>query len=784
MKIKENLKITNVLKIIVFTLILLILSLGVNTKANAAELFVEDVPLSFHGIPRYGDIGPLVFCSKKGYGTEVYIDCSKTFAALLGSGTHEYSYSGFGAIRTSETYTILGEDPITKVNYNWSGYSWHMAEYFGPIWLSSMFRSEVADFISDYNSVTSALGDDLISTVVGGYNYSTTEPYFNNPGGTSGLDYMMGNPTGEFDYERVWDPSIGLPVFNGYDSARPPLYSLQFDQSTSFDASQVQAALYIETAPQADDETKQRALWGLKPPYIYNQGNITGGNWLTTVATMYEDMYKKLNEFMKQGMSYGEAYLESIKANTKNVKRIEKVDIEGGNYDLYVYDNIVWKVNKDEKAYYLGPFSIDYSVVGAANASVPSAQTSTRGIWRDEDVPGRDYGSGWAGWLGVYYDYIKNVTVYNQDKKNIAELGGSFEILDEYGDVIYDGDKEDLQKIAPGQEFYIKVNMGSMEAKDFENFYAKFDFKYICQVTGSATRYKATINKWGYAVSENHMNSFGLTGKYKYKHWKWYPGWKSYTTTDEKGVPHVHRYYTQYARWDWEEDTGAYSDTTQYIPGYTYKLYKGVAGEFMDMGQDQTHLEGKRVWDEQSIVLTTEWEPIDVEVDIEKTCSKTGEHLYGAQFDITLDIVGTDKFGNDINEHLTFTRMTGTDGIARLPREEIEAMGVDLSSFSGTITVTAKETYAPAGHTITQEVYTGSFSSGVYTIHATDDETEGVIRLAKVDQNGNYIDASFKVIVYEEGKDYPSIQDHSIPGRTENGVMYISREDLRTKCRN
>ena len=563
---------------------------------------------------------------------------------------------------------------------------------------------------------------------------------------------------------------------------------MQFDKSESFADSEVQAALYINSAPQADDETKQRALWGLKDPYIYNQGKVTGGNWLTNVACMYEKMYKKLTELMQQGMSYGEAYLESIKANTKNVKRIEKIDIEGGNYDLYVYDNIVWKVNKEEKAYYLGPFAIDYSVVGAENAGVTgvdsSGATSTRGIWRDEGTtPGRNYGEsgGWMGWIGVYYDYIKNVTVYNQDKINISELGGSFEILDEYGEVIYDGDKEDLQKIAPGQEFYIKVNMGSMESKDFENFYAKFDFNYICKVAADggtgAQRYKATINKWGYIGEITDHKVFSLTGYYKYKKYYWVGADKTKIEKDETGKDVEKPYWEPHDHLDWSEEVGSVSGHTSNLTGHTYTLYKGVAEEFEGMGQDQTELSGDRVWDgEQSIVLTTEWEPNDIEIEIDKTCSQTGDPLYGAEFDITLDIQGTDNFENEINKQVTITRKSDSDGKIRITREEIESVaGVGLETFQGSINVTAVETHAPAGHTASQGTYTGTVSSGKLTINAVNSPTEGPIRLAKIDKNGNYIDADFEIEVSIAGNDYPS---NKLYGSTHNGYLYISEADL------
>ena len=408
MEIKQKSKITNIFKIIVFTLILLILILGFSTKANAAELFSEDIPKMWYNIPRYGNIGPLVFCSEKGAGTAVYMDCSyDNFAFLLGSARYLKQFKGFGASRESGTYTVLNEDPIPRMTYNWnSGLGrWELAEKYGPIYSSYNFKNEVSSFLTKYNATISALGDYFISSVVNGKNYASELTYYENPGKSLGLDYDLEGDA-RFDWDRVHDSSIGLPMINGEGSPRPPLYSMQFDASESIPASQAQAALYINSNPatsddvSADDYTKQKALWGLKAPYVYNQGKTTGGNWLTEIACMYENMYKKLTELMQKGnMTCGEAYLSYMKSNTQGVKGVEKVNIENKDYDLYVYDKVIWDVNKDEKAYYLGPFSIDYSVVGSSDPRC------------------------------VAYDYIKDVTVYNQDKKNITELGGNFEIL-------------------------------------------------------------------------------------------------------------------------------------------------------------------------------------------------------------------------------------------------------------------------------------------------------------------------------------------------------------------
>lgn len=214
MEVKQKSKVTNILKIIVFTLILLILTLGANTKTNAAELFWEDIPLSFHGIPRYNDIGPLVFCSKKGYGTEVYIDCSKKIAALLGSGTITPYYKGFGGRRSTETYTILGEDPITKAVYSWGG-TYEITEKYGPIYNSDEFRDDVGEFLKEYRNRTSALGDLLITTGVYGLDWSTSKAYHESTGRKPGLNYETENLDGMFDYERVHDEAIGLPLYYG-----------------------------------------------------------------------------------------------------------------------------------------------------------------------------------------------------------------------------------------------------------------------------------------------------------------------------------------------------------------------------------------------------------------------------------------------------------------------------------------------------------------------------------------------------------------------------------------
>ncbi len=504
---------------------------------------------------------------------------------------------------------------------------------------------------------------------------------------------------------------------------------------------------------------------------MYNTGKVLGATGLTKVAEGYQDMW----EILHKSGDIDRAYLDNIKVEDATK---DSVELEGENYDLYIFDKTIWKIDKDTKEYYIGPFNIDYSIIGG-DTSVPGDYSGPN-IYNEpsgngEPTPGGAYNqsSGWGYWFGTYFNYIKDVKVYNQDKKDITTLGGSFEIVDENKKVIYDGsDKSNLQKLKPGMEFYIKIKRGNMELKDFTKFYAKFDFKYLYDISGAnnLTRYEGTAYEWYYSPKSVGGKDVTLHGAYETS--TTYPVYakdeQGNVEKDENGKDKVDHYATS-TRWN------TYNKTVHLYTGFDYHLQKSANSSIQI--QTHTHIEGKRVWDEKSVVITTEWEPKDIEIEIDKTCSETGDPLYGAEFDITLDIQGTDMFENTINKQVTITRKSDSDGKIRLTREEIEsAAGVGLETFQGSINVTAVEKHAPAGHTITQGTYTGTVSSGgKLTINAVNNPTEGPIKLAKIDKNGNYIDADFEIEVFIADSDYPS---NKLYGSTHNGYLYISEADL------
>ena len=252
MKIKEKSKITNILKIIVFTLILLILMLGFNTRANAKEFFTENVPLSSGRGIAWTDIVKKAYCSRKGYPTERYMDCSKRYIAdLLGTGKRLSNYYTFGAVRSTKDNSVW-DDTFTAATYDWYGNA-TTADIYGPFYKSSEFAARVSEFLADLSTIAHSW------TGTSKYTPTSNGTVYSNDGNVAGLWYDGNN----FAYDRVHDPSIGLP--SKYWDGQPPLYSVDYQPKETLSGGSVQAATYIGTCADGNvsDTAKQEGLWGL-----------------------------------------------------------------------------------------------------------------------------------------------------------------------------------------------------------------------------------------------------------------------------------------------------------------------------------------------------------------------------------------------------------------------------------------------------------------------------------------------------------------------------------------
>ena len=141
----------------------------------------------------------------------------------------------------------------------------------------------------------------------------------------------------------------------------------------------------------------------------------------------------------------------------------------------------------------------------------------------------------------VKYNAIQDITVYNQDGKNIEDFGGSFKIVYpsegvptskeeaklvrindkpyEVEDVKLDG--EEIFAPESRRPFYIVVIRGDMKAEDFTGIHAKIDFQYLEHVDGTASEYKTRVREHWYSRQDGDLFKYEFTGSYCSGHDKW-----------------------------------------------------------------------------------------------------------------------------------------------------------------------------------------------------------------------------------------------------------------------
>ena len=183
---------------------------------------------------------------------------------------------------------------------------------------------------------------------------------------------------------------------------------------------------------------------------------------------------------------------DTIKEDTSDI--VESVTNLDGETNLrtFEYKNAIYEVDKNNNAYVIGPYCIDYSL-NDANGDV---YKTTDGY-------------------ELKFNSIESIKVFNQNGDNIERLGGSFKIAYKYNNGIPSGEEGKIRRIndeyycemANGEEisgfdsrkpFYIVIYRGTMQPAEFKGFYAKIDFRYLEHVDGTVDKYKAHVYEYYY----------------------------------------------------------------------------------------------------------------------------------------------------------------------------------------------------------------------------------------------------------------------------------------------
>lgn len=488
-------------------------------------------------------------------------------------------------------------------------------------------------------------------------------------------------------------------------------------------------------------DEKQAALWTLKGTG-YGRFNSSGRDNdmedrnLGLAAKRYQRFYDKIHD----GIGGEDKYEEFIKPmwldennniqelDDKHVTQIEDTQIDGESYKTYAYADSMSQVNTKNKSHILGPFVIDYTVLDDEQDDTYNCLDTTdiKGTGASTDYGEEDSSNGgmqappvdteppeWLRPSGqnpnatptptikpaedeneyaqIKFDAVEKITVYNQDLKNIEDLGGSFKIAYacSNGDIVdealerriidYDGKRyyefangEKVPSFLSRKPFYIVVFRGGMKDDEFTNFYAKIDFQYLESCEGTITEYEGKVwNYWYEVTVKPYTFNYSASGNM--------PG------EDEDGnhicIP------TTYTK-SWTPNT------------YTWELKKGESGEFAQKHIGFLHSDFGRNYKKTSIVITS-WniELPPPHIELLKNCTECGP-LYGAFFDVKINVVGKDfVFAKDINATFEFSAMTNTQGKIIIDSSYFEQYGIYLQHLeNGMVTVTFQETGAPANH--------------------------------------------------------------------------------------
>ena len=581
---------------------------------------------------------------------------------------------------------------------------------------------------------------------------------------------------------------------SSYNSGKAFLYSANYEPSGNFlDEATNQDKLFIFSAEHYDrelsEEEKIRGCFTIKEAqsalwYVINP-NDTNRKWddrgLGVIAQKYQEFYNYIrnNKFAVDAFS---GYDQNGNKENQYVEETT-INLNGENYNEYIYKNTIVEIDKENNRYILGPYYVDY----------------TNGEAKTTD-----------GLYTARFSTIDNITIYNQNGIDITSLGGSFKIAYSYKEsngqieieegIITTIDGRQINGFESGREFYIVIDRGEMTPEQFKGFYVKVDFKYLYNITGNMRYYNG--NRFEYSLAEI-IDSVDYESTYTYQYDVYYTHSFEQVVNNEcdKAVYDSNTGFNYCPGHSWTETATATAATASISEmKYTFRFTKTSLGE--GSAQQLLGVEGEvvRHYATASVVITSEWEEETSTIEIYKQCQTDGESLFGAKFNITLNIDGRDTYGNAIKKDLIFTRITDTEGIAKVDTQAIKAEGVYLGNFTGTIKAILEETETPAGHGKMQDkaemiitYVDGKITnvSGENTKLDTQNNIAGItiyneksgtpkIQIAKVDKDNNLIDAYFEVHVSYTDKDgqLVDIKNNIINGQTINGVLNLTKEDF------
>lgn len=578
-----------------------------------------------------------------------------------------------------------------------------------------------------------------------------------------------------------------------YDTASEPLWR------DSLSAEEMEKGYFTH-------DEKQTALWTTS---LGKDGGTIGDRPasevpmrnLDVIAAEYNNFYNTIHNEAGEDKyeDIVEGYTLDEDKREKEYVEETKEEFEGEELKTFKFKNTLLQYDKKEECYVLGPYNIDYSVNDETADIYHSTATNE-----------------------VKFNAIEKITVYNQDKKNIETLGGSFKIMYKYNGEVTEEDEGKVLHIqdeffyekADGEEvdgfesnktFYIVVKRGTMKPEDFKGFYAKVDFQYLERITGSIYKYRGDIYEYYYTCNVKPKTyRYTYTGLYSKPYGPYSCG--GCEGDEESGYSCPGNHY------DHDTETGTVS--TQVVrETYEYELLREkllgtTAQKMAGYGCD-----GNRIYKKYSILITSEWDWETPEIRLHKVCDTKGEDLYGAKFNVTLDIKGTDIHKNEINKTIKLTRTTDKKGYAYITSADIEANGVYLGTFTGTIDIKLEEKGFPAGHRPLQETLyaTLELEKGKITSGSRDGDLEisgdnaaewtiynkeigtPIIQVAKVDASNHLLsEAYFEIHVsYTEGAvKHPVNNDivkpgklidkkeNIIRGQTNGGILNLTVEDF------
>lgn len=678
------------------------------------------------------------FCYDKLNRQEHPVWLFKEFNISLWCNQHGTDVNGFLTGEEGHYWAAIPEahrNEAGPVAYN-SGYPYH--------WYR---RSE------DCGLVENLIGHDLYTDL---YEDWVEEMYSLNwchPSTPTFITPFQGEEGIWFETGAIGKNSISMPSPEGADWGIGPVKSIEWNRIATFPVNEVQDGLFILTQQLVyehpgdipfeyvnlseeqknnayfNPDEKQAALWELKGTgfgYFNKDGrnNDKEDRNLGLAAMRFQRFYEKIHGGDINGEDIYEDFIKAMwldennnvqELDDKHVTQIEDTEIEGESYKTYAYADSFSEVNTANKSHILGPFVIDYTVLDDEEDIRYNCLDAT-------DIQGTGKSSDYGEEMGgssrptptptpgetpeptirpaedenevaqIKFDAVEKITLYNQDKKNIEELGGSFKIAYECknGDIVdeglerriidYDGkryyefaDGEEIPAFLSQKPFYIVVFRGSMKPEDFTNFYAKIDFQYLERCDGTITEYEGKVwNYWYDLTIKPYTFSYIARGNM--------PG------TDSLGnhicVP------TTYGT-SWTPKT------------YTWELKKAPSGEYAQKHISFLHTDFNRTYKKTSIVITSWPEPevLPPNIELLKNCSECGP-LYGAFFNVKINVTGKDfVFARDVNETFEFSAMTNTEGKIIITPSLFEQYGVYLQNLeNGVIFVTFEEKQAPSGH--------------------------------------------------------------------------------------